>query len=318
MRLFHLMMMLTMTAMLIACGGEGSNSAGASSATAADIGQGLEPGQYEIDIVSRVRSVGPYSGDRESLRYGPSAYTQSRERRDGTGGRQRVDASNDDGPYSIMMRMDLQRGDEEPDRETGHVTIQLPPDAQAGQTYVLQSLALASHGEAYFQFGGYGQRLNMSGSGTIHVAEIGEHLSISFEFSGGDEAEDNYRHIRGRAYQIPLTRRGEAHYSMSIDGDEQALIEMARFRNAGSIMIGQDLSFNFHGEPQPGSFSLARRSAPGVIGVHLVGNSDLDISGDLELSREGDIWSASFRFEGTGNRTISADGQFDHLAAWSR
>ncbi|TVR93122.1 MAG: hypothetical protein EA418_12420 [Wenzhouxiangellaceae bacterium] len=296
--------------LLVACGGDENRG---SSASTADIGQGLAPGEFEIDIVGRVRSVGPYSGDRVRLRYSPSTYGSSRERRDGTGGRERVVATNDEGPYSLMMRMDLQRGDEEPDRETGHVTIQLPPGARAGQTYPLETFARARHGEAFVQFGGYGQSLNIGGSGTISIAEIGERLSLQFEFSGGDEAEGNYRHIRGRAYQIPLTRNGEAHYQLLVDGQREDRVEFMRFRNDWSIQ-GPELSFDFPGDvARPGTFQLANRRGPGVVSVSLQNHRGLDFSGSIDVVQDGEIWSATFEFEGEGDVSIRGQGSFDHL-----
>ncbi|TVQ34951.1 MAG: hypothetical protein EA370_09905 [Wenzhouxiangella sp.] len=297
--------------LLVACGGDGNSG---TSASGIDIGQGLAPGEFEIDIVGRVRSIGPYTGDREFLLFTPSTYEESQVRRDGTGGRERVVATNDDGPYSLLMRMDLQRGDEEPDRETGNVVIQLPPGARAGQTYPLETLARARHGEAFLRFGGYGQRLNINGSGTVTIGEIGEQLSLQFEFSGGDEAEGNYRHIRGRAFQIPLTRRGEASYQLVINGQREDRVEHTRFRNDRNIRVAQELSFTFPGDvAQPGSYQLANRPSSGVVGLSLENFRGLDISGSIDVLQDGEIWSATFEFEGEGDVSIRGQGSFDHL-----
>lgn len=315
MKIANIMMAIAVLA-LAGCGGDAAGSGASASVT--QIGQGLSPGEYELEVVGAVRSVGPYSGDREALRFSPSNYGQSRERHDGTGGRELVVANNVDGPFSVRLRADLQRGDEEPDRETGAVVIQLPPGARAGQSYPLETGARARHGEAILALNAYGQPLNFGGSGTVSVAELGEQISLQFEFRGGSAEDDNERHIIGRAYRVPLTRQGEARYRLSVDGGTEERIELARFRNARSMMVAQAMQINFDGEPTPGTYPIANRAAAGVVGLQLFEHRDAEISGEIELMREDDTWSARFRFQGEGDAVIRGEGGFDHVAAWSR
>lgn len=312
------MLLTTALATLIGCGGADGGAGGAS---AAQIGQGLSPGDHEIEVVGYVRSIGPYSGSREAAVFAPNTYGATRERRDGTGGRQEVVATNDDGPYVIRMRADLQRNEQEPDRETASVAIHLPPEARAGQTYVLETPRRARHGEAFLAINGYGQVLPFGGSGTVTVAELGEHVSLQFEFRGGSAEHEDERHVIGRAYKIPLSRQGEARYTLSMDGQSEPYAQRTIFRNARSIMVGSAMQINFDGEiAQPGSYRLANRQAEGVIGLQLFDHRDVDISGHIELERQDDVWAASFEFEGTGEgeTTISGRGGFDHVAAWRR
>jgi len=299
---------------LAGCGGEGSPG---KSASAAPIGQGLAPGEHAIEVVGPVvRSVGPYSGARDAVRFAPNTYGQSRERRDGTGGRQEVLATNDAGPYTIRMRMDLQREDQEPDRETAAVTIQLPPEARAGQTYRLENTAQARHGEAFLSIMGYGQSLPFGGSGTVSVAELGEHLSVQFEFRGGQPDEDNERHVIGRAYKIPLSRQGEAHYTLVVAGEATDRIQHTRFRNAGSIMVGPSMQFDLGDERQPGRYRLANRPGAGAIGLQLFDHRGVDVGGEIDLERHGDTWSATFQFDAQGETSLRGEGGFDHVTAW--
>ncbi len=311
--------MLAFVLLLIAgCGADGSGNAGAAGASADEIGQGLSLGDFELEMVGHVRTVGPYSGDREPAEFAPSNYGQTRERRDGTGGRELVVANNMDGPFSLRLRADLQRGDDEPDRELGAVFIQLPPGAEAGRTYPLETSPRARHGEAFVALMGYGQPLSFGGSGTVSVAELGDHLSLQFEFHGGNAEDDNERYIIGRAYRIPLSLRGEARYTLSINGTEEDHIEMTRFRNIRSIMVGQSMQINFDGEPRPGVFALGNRAAGDVVGIDLFEHRSADFGGQIELNQDGDIWSATFEFEGSGETIIRGSGGFEHVRAFPR
>ena len=304
--------------MAVICGvlvGCGNGSPAGGSVTATDIGQGLAPGEFEIEIDGYIRSVGPYSGEDEAVRFRPYNYGRSRERRDGTGGRQHVTATNADGPYNIRMLVELQRRDEEPD--SGSVMIQLPPGARAGQTYPLETPVRARHGEAILAINGYGQPLTFNGSGTVSVAELGEHVSLQFEFHGGSPEQDNERHASGRVYQVPLTRRGESQYQLVVDGEPEDRVDSTRFRNDWSIMVAQEISLDFPGEvAQPGTYRLANRRGPGVVSLRLHNYPrELEISGTMELAQDGDTWSATFEFEGQGEVNVRGQGRFDHVTA---
>ena len=307
---------VTAAFLLAGCGGEAASSAG--SVSTADIGQGLNPGEHELEIVGPVRTVGPYSGDREVVGFMPSNYGQSRERRDGTGGRELVTANNVDGPFAVRMRADLQRGDDEPDRELGAVTLQLPPGAAAGQTYPLENSARARHGEAFLVLMGYGQSLRFDGSGTVSVAELGDHVSLQFEFRGGSAEDDDQRHIIGRAYRVPLTLRGEARYELTINGQREERADQTRFRNDRSLMVAQEITFGFP-DPvaQPGSYRVVSgRPGAGEVSLSLHEQPrNVEISGTLDIRRNGEIWSGSFEFEGQGEVSIQGRGSFDHVAA---
>jgi hypothetical protein len=297
--------------LMTGCGNENSGSA---STSASAIGQGLAPGQFELEVVGYVRSVGPYSGGGEAVSFTPSNYGRSRERQDGTGGRQHVSATNADGPYRVRMQIELQRRDEEPDSSS--VTIQLPPGARAGQTYPLETPHRARHGEAILAIMGYGQSLTFEGSGTVNVVELDEHVSLQFEFHGGSPEHDNERHAIGRVYQVPLTRRGESQYQLIVDGQREDRADATRFRNDWSIQVAQEMMFDFPGDvAQPGTYRLASRRSPGVVSLSLQNYRGLDISGTLEVRRDGDTWSATFEFEGQGDVNVRGQGGFDHLPA---
>lgn len=146
-------------ALLAACGGEGNAGAGSSPGS---IGQGLSPGEFELEVDGYIRTQGVYVGGGEAAEFAPSNYGRSRERNDGSGGRQQVTATNAEGPYRLRFNLDLQRRDEEPDDSS--VTIQLPPGARAGETYPLETALRARHGEAILAINGYGQVPGRCGS----------------------------------------------------------------------------------------------------------------------------------------------------------
>jgi len=229
-----------------------------------------------------------------------------------------VVANNVDGPFIVRLRADLQRGDDEPDRELGAVAIQLPPGAAAGQTYALENSPIARHGEAYLILMGYGQPLRFGGSGTVSVAELGDHVSLQFEFRGGSAEEDNERHIIGRAYRIPLTLRGEARYELTVNGEREERADQMRFRNDRSIIVDQQMTFGFPGDvAQPGTYRVVSgRPGAGEVSLNLHDlPRDLEISGNMDIRQDGETWSGSFEFEAQGEVSVQGRGSFDHVAA---
>ena len=298
--------------LLAACSGEGNTGAGSSLSS---ISQGLSPGEFELEVDGYIRTQGVYAGGGEAAEFAPSNYGRSRERNDGSGGRQHVTATNADGPYRLRFNLDLQRRDEEP--HDSSVTIQLPPDARAGETYPLETALRARHGEAILAINGYGQVLRFDGGGTVSVAELGEHISLQFEFEGGTPGSDYHRQARGRAYQIPLSPRGETQLQLVVDGQSEEMALFSRFRNDRSLMAAQTLSFDFPGDVvQPGTYSLAGRGGPGVASLHLENlPRDLDINGTIDLEQDGDRWSGTFQFEAEGEVSVLGEGRFDYVTA---
>lgn len=304
-------MMRSIFALLVLVLLSGCGSADNGGASTEAIGQGLDSGEFELNVDGRITSVGPYSGDRTHLEFRPSTYQATRERNDGFGGRQRVRATNADGPYALMMRADLARGDDEPDRETGVFHIQLPPDARAGETYVMRGASHARHGEAVGELGGYGQTLMNTGTGEVTIAEIGEHLSLSFDFSVNEPDHERYLRVHGRAWRIPLTRQGETHYTFTDEEGTETHVDATVFRNPRSVMVGQRMSFDFaEDHPPAGEYRIGRRSGPGVVHLGIHGRGRMDLDGHLNLSHDDGVWSASFQFEGEG---VSGEGTIEHL-----
>lgn len=299
---------------LAACGGNDSASPGVSGASAADIGEGLAPGDFEVEMVGHVRTTGPYTGDREPVSFHPNNYGRSRELSDGSGGRQHVTATNADGPYRLLMYVQLQLRDEDP--EPGSIMLQLPPDVRAGQTYAMATPQRARHGEAALAVNGDGRVLSFGGTGTVTVAELGDYATLQFEFHGGSAEHDNERHLVGRAYRIPVTPRGEAQYQLVIDGQAEDRVLPTRFRNDWSIHIGQELMFDFPGQvAQPGTYQVGNRRGPGVASVSIQDHRGVDYSGTIEIRQDGETWSGTFEFEGEGDFSVRSQGGFEYVQA---
>ncbi len=301
-----------------ACGNadspDSSGSSGSPGASVAEIGDGLAPGEFEVDIHGHIRTVGPYTGDREPVNFHPNNYGRSRELADGRGGRQHVTATNADGPYRLHLYIQLQVGDDDP--EPGSIMLQLPPDVRAGQTYVMATPRLARHGEAVLAINGDGRVLGFGGTGTVTVAELDEHASLHFEFHGGSAEQNNERHLVGRAYRIPVTPRGEAQYELVIDGEAGERVLPTRFRNDWSIHVGQELMFDFPGQvAQPGTYQIGNRRGAGVASVSIQDHRGVDYSGSIEIRQDGDTWSGTFELQGEGDHSIRSRGGFEHVAA---
>lgn len=194
---------------LAACGnGPGGSAGSAGSVSAEEIGAGLESGGYEVEFSGLLSDGGLREDALPPIELRPHVYSEHRSRSD-FAGRQRVDPTNEDGPYRLIIRRLVAHDGEE--ARNANLFIQLPPDVQAGQAYAIKGRPFAEHGEAYGEIhapGGW----RMNGgvgrppiSGEIRIAEIGEALTASFDLAIGRDSDDpNHAGISGRVFQLPL------------------------------------------------------------------------------------------------------------------
>ncbi|TVQ29528.1 MAG: hypothetical protein EA370_14995, partial [Wenzhouxiangella sp.] len=240
-------------------GGDGAATTRSDSASAGRMAAGLEPGEFELDISGFVVSTGAYTGDGPAARFEPRTYTDSRERADGFGGRERVDTWNATGPYRLFLHSAVRRdGGEE---EMATTWIQLPPDARAGQTYTIRHSRLARQGEAYAGL----QRRDMvwrdnsrALEGEITIGEIGDHLTASFRFDNGRDGPERVE-IEGRVYRVPYLPRAEAFFTYTRDGETMEVMDrvLRQAQDHRFEAMTELVSFSFGPDPEPGTYRLA-------------------------------------------------------------
>jgi hypothetical protein len=301
------------------CDGPGSGSA-ESARRSAEIGRGLVPGAYEIEFSGRLVTGGPYTGDLDPVRFGPQTYAATRELADGFGGRERVETSNAEGPYQLVLRTSVQR--EGGEAELARVWVQLPPGARGGQRYVVRDSRRAKPGEAYAgveqQSRTWQEIRNLEGS--IEVAELGDHLTAAFDFHSNLEPGDEKRFdVKGRAYRIPFRPRPEARYTFTANGDGEQIgnITLQAQEHRFGVIIGPRglFSFEFDGRPQAGTYALGRTRDARTVLVTVLDHSTESLEGTLELNETDGIYSATYEFSTKGADAVRAKGRFDHVPA---
>lgn len=302
--------------LLAACGGSGDNGGSASSVSVSDVARGLQPAQMEVRLSGQVGNVDSVVIEREPIEIFPRNYSSARERNDGSGGRSEVRTTNADGPYRMQFWFGLQRRDENPGM--GRIYIQLPPDVQAGRSYVLRDSRRASPGEAYGGLVGPGQAWQLTSGldGMVHVVEVGEHFSLSFEFSNNVEpGSEQHFEASGRAYRVPLRPRAEAIFSMSVDGEraEHVVGLMRQDQATRFVALAPQFSLNWEPGPEPGEYRIGMRRAPGVVGLNLVDVREEEVEGSLRLEREGAYYTAHFQFTASGDKAVAAEGRLEFL-----
>ena len=313
-----LLMLLAIASMVVTgCGngGEGGTATRSGSADVARMADGLEPGQFELDISGFIVSTGPYTGDGPAARFEPRTYTASRERADGFGGREQVETWNATGPYRLWLHSAVQRdgGDE----EMASTWIQLPPDARAGQTYKIRHSRMARQGEAYAGI----QRRDMvwrdnsrALEGEVTIGEIGDHLTASFRFDNGRDDAERVE-VEGRVYRVSYLPRGEAFFTYTQDGQTREVAErvLRQAQENRFQAIGELFSFGFGPDPQPGTYRLgARRDWDNqIVGVNVIGARMDSVDGTVELIEKDGYFTMEFQFSTEGPTPVSAEGRFE-------
>lgn len=304
--------------LLAACGQSSEDGASASSVSVSDVASGLQAGQLEVRLDGQVVIVDGVTIDRETVEIFPRSYSSSRQRDDGTGGRNEVPTTNAEGPYRVQFWLGLQRGEESPGM--GRIYIQLPPDAEAGRRYVMRDSRRASHGEAYGGVVGPGQawQLNRNLDGTVELVEAGDALSLTFEFSNDAEpGTDNYFEASGRVYRVPVRPRAEAQFSMSVDGEQSDHVAGLMRQDQASrfvALVPNLFALTWEAAPEPGEYRIGARRGPGIAGLNLIGLRVDEVDGTVTLVRDGDHYSANYRFSVSGESEVEIEGRFEHLA----
>ena len=273
-----------------------------------------------VHVSGQVVNVEGVSVDRGPVDFYPSQYTAARERNDGTGGRTAARTSNADGPYRVTLWFGLQRRDEDPGM--GRIFIQLPPDVQAGRSYVLRDSRRASEGEAYGALLGPHQAwsLHRGLDGKVHVVEFGDTISFAFEFRNDAEPDsDSFFEASGRAYRVSMRPRPEATFTVTVGGERTEHVE-------GLTIQDRINDYNVHASTfwmswmqslQPGEYRLASERSDGVVVVRVAerpeGNVQGTLDGSLHLKSDGQHYTAEFNFTSTGDMTLQAEGRMEFL-----
>ena len=314
--IFSLLLILIMS--LFACsGGDSPSSSLGSRASLKDISNGLEPGEFEMDLSGFVQYVGRYIGDRPETRFVARTIRQSRERRDGSGGRTRVFATNAEGPYRISLRFEAQRQDEDP-VETSF-WLQLPAGAKAGQTYPIVSSLRAKDGEAYGGFigDGYAWRVNNI-EGSVYIAELGDVASLYVELNNTvDKESDRRLDAKIRMNKIPFDITPEGTYKIKgkdLDEERTFRLTVQQKANRLTILVGRDLYLEFDGSsPEPGTYNIARRRSEDTVSASVSPFKYDNIGGEIVLKEEDGFYSAEYSIKTEGGEEVEVNGMFQHL-----
>jgi hypothetical protein len=308
---------LLSTLVILTSGCSGANSDSAPVSRVQDIQQGLAPGEFELEFKGQVVTVGPAQADREPAEFWPQRITQNRQRNDGMGGRQAVDTSNATGPYRLQLWQEISRLEGEPG--TGRVWIQLPPDAKAGTTYTLYDANRSGNGDAYGGVVGAQHDWSISSNlgGWISVAEIGSHLTAAFHLHNNAELDsENRLDVTGRVNRIPFRPRTEADFRITANGETvEAVSGMIRQDRPDRylIIVQRYFSFEFDGPPQPGTYEFGTRRGSGLVHLSLDDHRFEEVDGSLELSLDGETFTATFQATTRGAESVTLEGKITHL-----
>ncbi|MGY6554804.1 MAG: hypothetical protein ACXIUM_09820 [Wenzhouxiangella sp.] len=200
---------LALCLLLVAGCGSDSTSAPAA-ADDAQIGAGLQAGEFQLEFSGSLLDAGPWPGDQPQVHVRPHVYREQAPRAN-FAGRQRVEPNDADGPYRVSIRRLIQRDGGEV--RQAHIDIQLPPAARAGGTYVVRGRTFAEHGEAYAEIrapgrGGWRENGNIGQPpilGEIRLGQTDGALTASFALQIADTS-DHPRHalIQGSVFRIPI------------------------------------------------------------------------------------------------------------------
>lgn len=205
---------LLLALILAACGNESTGAS--SSVSRAEIGAGLSAGDYEIRFGGSLSDGGAWESERGPVSVFHNSYREQRARSDFPG-REGVERSEGEGPYLLRIQRLISRDGQE--AQYGRVDIQLPPHARAGHSYPIRGRFYAEDGQAYAELvspghlrdgehTGWRENGNIGRppiTGTLHIGEIGEVLTASFELQVADDP-DHPRHaqVSGRVFQVPI------------------------------------------------------------------------------------------------------------------
>lgn len=293
----HVSVAIFLALSLTACGGESGGAGQVDQAAVEAIGDGLEPGDYQLEVDGSVRVTGASGDERGPYEFRPSTS------KDGT---------NAEGPYNFRVRAMTERDSEE---IMAYAMFTVPAGTVPG-TYPLTSSRAAGDDDAYAMLRATEQAWNFAKDvdGTLTIGELGNHLSAKFDFEAAD-GEGEKVEVRGRMFRVPFSPQPEATATITVNGESEKFSGRARFMS-DSLIIGPlrgGLTFPLTAALESGTHQLQLGRDGDGIRVNLPIDADT-LDGRISLERDGEYLHGDFDLEAKGDDdTLEADGQFEFL-----
>lgn len=298
---YALLVMLSLSVMLVACGNGASGGANVDREAMVD---GLAEGDYQVSLEGAVQRTGDYQGERGPVEFRPVS-----------------DGTNSEGPYQVRIRSET---DFDGDRRMGYLMIVLPRGAEPG-TYMLTARRDADEDQAYaiFRFSGTRSMFSRDVVGTIDIADLGDVLTAGYDVELAD-GDGNTMTVAGRTHSIPFTPQAETSTTFTADG------EVTRFEGGdistrndtitiGSLASG-GIQLRFPDDVQPGTYALQQGRDGDGVRVRLAGfagdyGHGVDAyNGEVTLRQDGDLFSGTFHMAAEGGDVpVEAEGSFEGL-----
>ncbi len=264
-----------------------------------DIGDGLEPGDSELNVDGVVEIIGEADDDRGPADVGPAS-----------GG------TNHDGPYRLRLRANTERDGEE---TTAYAMVVLPEGTSPG-TYELTDNNSAGDDDAYAMFRATAQRWAIARDveGEVTVGEIGDETSIAFEFDAEDGDGESVS-VHGRVYRLGFDYSTAIEATRVVDGEESDIdsgSSMYRDNRDKYILrmgpVTSQIFINIPADIDAGSYTLSDDAEDDdVLEVSADGIGDVD--GQIEIERDGNFAHGEFEFDADGDEEQHVSGRFEYM-----
>lgn len=309
----HAVAVLGLVLLVSACREDDAETGADSTAggMAQELFQQLDAGEARIEIAGIVETT----GTRDTLAGDPRYISDSADTfRPSTSNNRR--GSNADGPYELVLYGDAVHSGHAPETSVrASLTLILPMGAEAGVYTVDGRRAdddaivarLAGDGNAWNYNDGF--------SGQLHITEINDVLSASFEILLSQD--EDHINILGAVNALPLSPQAEVRYELATADETRQEFAAPSGRSVGSegdyqLMLGRELYLRLPAGFEAGRYRLAQRAAaPDEAGMRLI-NYDYDsLQGEITLERTGNLLSGSFHFSTEGETSAEVRGEFD-------
>lgn len=279
----------------------GGEAAAADESAVDEIGEGLEPGGYEIEVTGDVEQLGEYEGNNDS----PYTFRPGSE------------GTNDEGPYILRVRTHTER---DGDEIGAYALISLPAGTEPG-TYELKANQKADDDEAYAMFRAEAQEwvIAREVSGEVTVGEIGDEVTIAFDFEAAD-GDDKGVEVNGRVFKIPFEYSTSVRADATIDGEDDefrsARVHYVDNDDAYSVSVGplsNMFIFSLPADVESGSYDLVLDGDEE--GIELSRDTSYDeFEGTIDIEREGQFAHGEFDFAASGpDEEAELSGRFDYV-----
>lgn len=304
-------------ALLAACkedDAQGNNSAAIPAQMEALLEE-VKAGEAQLTLSGAVNSPGGYTTG-EAGRYagrGEDVYQPARGGRADHARR----GNNAEGPYMFRIHTDAIHQKDEDDTVRAWITVVLPEGAGPG-SYVMAAGADAEAGEAQaaLEGDGYAWRFSREVEGSLHLAELGEHLTAAWDFVAQDRSGEAVE-ISGGVRKLEFTPQPEGQFVLSANGE--TVEHFGRVSAHGgdgktTLIPGSGIYLDIPAGIEAGTYPIRNRSKDETDAIVTLSNYGYDTAnGELVLEHEAGYFSGTYRVTTSGEDKVNLEGSFNHV-----